>query len=118
MAGKSAGKATSRWRSVCPVSELVPGSGVAALVAGRQLAIFYLPGEQPATYAIDNWDPVGKANVLARGVVGDIGGELVVASPLYKQHFSLDHGRCLEEDRCAVKTWSTRVVGGWVEVLA
>ena len=43
-------------------------------------------------YAIGNYDPASDANVLARGIVGDIGGEIVVASPIYKQHFSLRHG--------------------------
>ena len=42
-------------------------------------------------YALDNFDPHSGANVLSRGIVGDLSGELVVASPVYKHHFSLDH---------------------------
>lgn len=96
--------------TICELSDLVPYSGVAALVDGEQVALFYLPDESPCLYAIDNWDPIGQANVLSRGIVGDVEGELVVASPLYKQHFSLVTGECVEtEDR--VKVWPVRLEG-------
>lgn len=92
------------WIRVCTLKDLVAGSGVAALIDGEQVAIFYLPDEDPTLYAIDHHDPIGNAHVLARGIVGDIDGELVVASPLYKQHFSLTTGRCLEQD-ASVRVW-------------
>ncbi|MEZ5527474.1 MAG: nitrite reductase small subunit NirD [Gammaproteobacteria bacterium] len=81
-------------------SELNDNAGVCVLIDGIQIAVFHLPDETPALYALHNWDPLGKANVLYRGIVGDLNGELVVASPLYKQHFSLHTGRCVEEDVC------------------
>ncbi len=93
----STAEQTREWVDVCGLNDLVAGSGVAALVEGRQVAIFYLPEESPALYAIDNWDPIGGANVMSRGIVGDVGGRLVVASPLYKQHFDLLNGECLEQ---------------------
>jgi nitrite reductase (NADH) large subunit len=83
----------SSWQFVCEFDELLPDSGVAALIDGRQLAIFRV-GQQ--VYALDNFDPHSAANVLSRGIVGDMQGELVVASPVYKHHFSLITGRCLE----------------------
>jgi nitrite reductase (NADH) small subunit len=101
---------------VCAVSELIPGSGVCALLDGRQVAIFFLPGEEPEVFAIDNRDPVGGASVLSRGIVGDVGGELVVASPLFKQHFSLRTGKCLERADVAVPVYRCRVERGTVMV--
>lgn len=83
--------------TLCTVDDLIPGSGVCALVGDTQIAIFYLPEETPQVYAIGNYDPIGKANVLSRGIVGDIDGKLVVASPLYKQHFVLADGHCIED---------------------
>ena len=106
----------SKWQRVCTLHELVPDSGVCALVNGAQVAIFYLPDEPRRLYAIGNRDPIGKANVLSRGLVGDLRGTLVVASPLYKQHFSLASGRCLEQEEVAVATYPVRVNDGWVEV--
>jgi nitrite reductase (NADH) small subunit len=73
-------------------------------------------GDGSDLYALDNYDPIGKANVLSRGLVGDLRGTLVVASPLYKQHFSLASGRCLEQEEVAVATYPVRVNDGWVEV--
>ncbi len=98
------------------IADLVPGAGVAALVDGVQVAIFYLPDENPAVYAIGNWDPIGEANVLARGIVGDIDGELVVASPLYKQHFSLIDGRCLDNADVRVPVYEATLQDDTVRV--
>ena len=86
------------WKDVCSADDLQPDSGVCALVEGQQVAIFYMVKEQ-AVYAIHNYDPIGKANVLSRGMIGDIKGEPVVASPLYKQHFNLKTGVCLEDEQ-------------------
>lgn len=108
--------AEQRWQAVCTLDDIVPDTGVAALVAGRQLAIFRLR-EGDVLYAIDHHDPCSGANVLARGLVGDIGGEPVVASPIYKQHFSLVTGRCLEQGDVAVAVFPVRCTAqGMVEV--
>jgi nitrite reductase (NADH) small subunit len=80
-------------------------------VGGEQVALFYLPGERSELYALANRDPIGKANVLSRGIVGDVKGELVVASPLYKQHFSLETGACLEEEGVRVEVYPVRLEG-------
>src|SRR5258708_13508282 len=55
---------------------------------------------------------------MSRGIVGDIGGEVVVASPIYKQHFSLITGRCLEEPRFAVPAYMAEVRNGQIWVRA
>ncbi len=96
--------------SLCRLSDLIPNSGICAEVDGQQIALFYLPSETPQVYAIGNWDPIGKANVLSRGMVGDISGKLVVASPLYKQHFDLLTGECLENDEVSVSAFSVSLV--------
>ena len=90
---------------VCSREDLIANSGVCVLLGEAQVAVFYLPEESPSVYGISNWDPIGKANVLSRGIVGDVDGELVVASPLYKQHFSLITGRCVEQEELAVRTF-------------
>ena len=94
--GSQAAK-SEQWTLVCDRADLIEGAGVAALVRGRQVAIFCLPDPEGGLYAVGNFDPIGRANVISRGIVGDIDGEPVVASPLYKQHFSLLDGRALED---------------------
>lgn len=107
-------KPSHTWSSACSFDDLLPNSGVAALIDGRQLAIFRV-GD--AVYALDNYDPHSEANVLSRGLVGDIAGEPVVASPVYKHHFNLATGRCVEDANASVRAWPTRVSDGriWIK---
>ena len=102
--------------AIFSLSKLQEDSGACVLINDVQIAVFYLPKETPPLYALHNWDPLGKANVLYRGIVGDINGELVVASPLYKQHYSLGTGRCLEDEATRVPTYEISLEGDSVIV--
>jgi len=103
------------WHLICALEDILPESGAAALVDGKEIALFRV---RDSVFAIGNYDPASDANVLARGIVGDIGGEIVVASPIYKQHFSLITGRCLEEPRFAVPAYMAEVRNGKIWVLS
>ncbi len=105
----------SHWIDICSVEDLQPDSGVCALVEDKQVAIFYMPKEN-ALYALNNYDPFGKVHVLSRGLLGDIKGEPMVASPLYKQHFSLLTGICIEDASVAVDVYAIRIENKRVEV--
>jgi nitrite reductase (NADH) small subunit len=102
------------WCEVVPLDDLIPDRGVAALVDGRQVAVFLLG--DGTVHAIDTRDPVSQANVMSRGLVGDRAGVPVVASPLYKQCFAFDSGRCLDDGDHAVAVHQARVVDGRVHV--
>ena len=99
---------------VCPLEDIVPNAGVAALVDGEQVAIFRL--DDDSVHAVGNNDPFSRANVLSRGIVGDLKGALVVASPVYKQHFDLRTGRCVEDASARIPVYAARVEEGWVVV--
>ncbi|MHB8815108.1 MAG: nitrite reductase small subunit NirD [Steroidobacteraceae bacterium] len=103
----------SAWSAICALEDILPECGVCALVNGRQMAVFRV-GE--ALYALDNVDPASGASVLSRGIVGDIKGESVVASPLYKHHYSLQSGRCLEDAGKSVNVYPVRATDGRVWV--
>ena len=105
----------TQWTTVCQLSELIEEYGQCALVKNKQIAIFRLSGIEKI-FAIDNFDPFSHASVLSRGVVGDLKGTLCVASPVYKQHFSLIDGHCLEDESVKLTTYTTRVVAGAVQV--
>lgn len=107
----------SNWTTVCPLSDLTPDTGVCALVGGKQVAVFRY-GKGETVYAISNFDPFGNANVLSRGIVGSIGERPVVASPLYKQHFDLSNGECLEDADKGIEAFAVRIQNGVVEVAA
>ena len=67
-------------------------------------------------FAIGNCDPKSGANVIGRGIVGHLQGELVIASPLYKQHYRLRDGGCLEYPEQQLPVWPVRVNGAVVEI--
>lgn len=99
---------------ICKIDDLVAGSGVAVMLGQNQIALFYLPEETQAIYAVSNFDPFSEANVISRGILGDLQGELVVASPIYKQHFSLETGQCLEDDTVSLSVYQAEITGSSV----
>ncbi|MGH8690935.1 MAG: nitrite reductase small subunit NirD, partial [Burkholderiales bacterium] len=98
---------------VCHLDQILSNAGVCALVGGEQVAVFRV---EDNVYAVGNHDPFSGANVLSRGIVGDLKGELVVASPVYKQHFSLRSGRCIEDATVRIPVYAARVEEGFVVV--
>jgi nitrite reductase (NADH) small subunit len=108
----------NQWTAVCELSDILPNTGVCALLNGVQVAVFHLEDGGPRVFAIDNYDPNSQAAVLSRGLVGSLGERIVVASPIYKQHFDLQTGECLEAPANSVATYPARVDGGkvWVGI--
>ena len=105
---------TASRRFICGFDDILDGGGVCALVDGEQVAVFRV-GEE--TFALENQDPFSQANVMSRGLVGDLQGQIVVASPVYKQHFNLRTGRCLEDESVSLRRWNCGVLDGrvWIE---
>ena len=79
----------SQWISVCNLDDLIPGTGVCALVCDQQVAIF-----RP-----DNIEQL-----------------LWIASPLKKQRFSLVDGHCLEQPDIKITCYQIQVHQGQVQV--
>jgi len=108
----------SAWVPLCSRRDLVANSGVVAWYQGRQIALFHLDQGEAGErlFAIENRDPKSGANVIGRGILGHLGGDLVVASPLYKQHFRLEDGSCLEYPEQSLQVWPARLNGDAVEI--
>ncbi len=102
------------WVDLCALDEIVPDTGVCALVGGRQIAVVRA-GSQ--VYAVDNFDPFSRAYVISRGIVGDRGGIPKIASPIYKQSFDLRTGQCLDDPAVRIPIFRVRVHNGRVELL-
>lgn len=103
------------WTDICAVEDLVENSGICALLHGQQVAVFLLEvlGESQI-YAVGNYDPIGGANVLSRGILGSVAEQIVVASPLYKQHFDLTTGQCLEQPEVVIPVYGVKLQQGRV----
>lgn len=103
------------WVEICALDDITPNTGVGALIEQQQIAIFRV-GAEKRVYALSNQDPFSKAFVMSRGIIGDLQGERVVASPLYKQHFSLATGRCLEDKEQKLLVFPSKIENGTVFV--
>ena len=103
----------NNWIKVCQADDILPYSGATVLVMGRQVAIFRVRSDY---YAISDYDPFSGAYVLSRGIIGDRGGVVKVASPIYKQSFSLLTGECLDDPSVRLPTYPVRVTGDAVYI--
>lgn len=84
----------ARYVDICPFDQLIPELGVAALVDDRQIAVFRLSDD--SVFAVSNICPFSGAAVISRGITGSRGETPTIASPIYKQVFSLVDGLCLD----------------------
>ena len=105
---------TAGWHRVCAVADLEPAWGEAALISGRQVAVFQTVNGE--VFAVANEDPATGANVMARGITGSRGARPTIASPLHKEVYDLETGECLGNPELRLATFGTRVVGGYIEV--
>ena len=108
-----------QWTDICNTRDILPNSGRAALHKGRQVAIFRIregADTHDTFYAVQNFCPFSEANVLSRGIVGSIGDAVVVASPVYKQHFCLRSGQCIEDESQKLHVWPVQVNGDRVQL--
>ena len=103
---------TLNWTDICAVDDILPGTGVCALVDSRHVAIFRAGTDR--FFAIDNVDPKSGASILSRGLVGNIGNRVVVASPMYKTHFDLHTGECIEHPEQSARAHHVRTSSGRV----
>jgi nitrite reductase (NADH) small subunit len=111
---RSEGQSRDGWVTICEYSRLLPERGVAALVGGRQVAVFRT--FDGMLYAIGNRDPFSGQFVLSRGIVGSRGEAPTVASPLYKQVFDLRTGVCVSDPEVSVPVVDVRRREDAVEV--
>ncbi len=109
-----------QWQNICELNDILPNMGVCALFEGQQVAIFRVVSQKGAEelYAINNYCPFSDSNTLSRGLVGSIEDKIVVASPLYKQHFDLTTGICIEDHSITVNTYPVRRNGAIIQLAA
>lgn len=105
----------SQWKIICQLSDILPETGVCALVEGEQVAIFR-PYADEQVYALSNIDPFFEASVLSRGLIAEHHNELWITSPLKKQHFRLSDGYCLEDESYSIAHFEARVEDGFVQI--
>lgn len=103
-----------RWHRICRLEDLENCWGEAALVDGRQLALFRVAPHE--VYAVDQRDPATGAHVMARGIVGSAGTRATIASPLHKEVYLLSTGECLSGQDLVLPAHPVRIEDGDVLV--
>ena len=66
-------------------------------------------------FATDNLCPHKKQMILSRGMIGETGDTPKVACPFHKKTFSLEDGKCLDDDYC-IDTYPVKVEDGYVYI--
>lgn len=102
------------WHTVCRVDDLEVAWGEAALIAGRQVALFRTGADE--VFAVAHEDPATGAHVMARGILGSRGERPTIASPLHKEVYDLETGECFSSPDLSLATFRTRVAGGVVQI--
>ena len=95
----------SQWKDICKIDDILPETGVCALLGDEQVAIFR-PYHSDQVFAISNIDPFFESSVLSRGLIAEHQGELWVASD----------GLCMEDEQFSVKHYEARVKDGVVQL--
>ncbi|MBU2713006.1 nitrite reductase small subunit NirD [Zooshikella sp. WH53] len=109
-------KTHQTWGYLCEFNDIPPNSGICVSYQNQQIALFNV-NTIKKVYAVSNYDPIGKANVISRGIIGTINEQLVVASPLFKQHFNLKTGICIENPKVCLNIYAIRVYSNavWIK---
>ena len=107
----------NNWITVCSDTDLVTNSGVCALLNEQQIALFKIKSaNNEQLFAVSNWDPIGKANVLYRGLLGSVQDSKVIISPLYKQRYCLESGQCLDDAALKLIVYPVRIEQNQVQL--
>lgn len=109
-----ADEAAAGWHRVCAVDELELAWGEAALIEGKQVALFRTAPNE--VFAVTQQDPATLSNVMARGIIGSRGSRPTIASPLHKEVYDLETGECFTNPELRLATYSARLVDGYLEV--
>lgn len=97
------------WFFACKTTDVPANGGVCVKYKDEQIALFYF-SRTNSWYATQNLCPHRQQMALSRGLTGTQQGEPKVACPFHKKTFSLEDGRCLnDEHECSLTTYPVRL---------
>ncbi|NRA20587.1 MAG: nitrite reductase small subunit NirD [Oceanospirillaceae bacterium] len=111
---------SAQWIDICKILDIPKNTGVCAHLQGEQVAVFHIHsrsnGAESQVKAVSNFDPFAKANVLSRGLITELDEKYSIASPLLKQQFCLDTGKCQQDDSVSIPIYESRINNGFVQL--
>lgn len=101
------------WSALCDLEAVPPQAGIGARLGSERIALFRFGDD---LYALEDREPGSEVSVLSRGILGDVAGEPVVISPLYKQRVRLRDGQSLDNPQHQLRCWPVKLEAGriWV----
>jgi nitrite reductase (NADH) small subunit len=100
--------ALETWFPACRTTDVPSNGGVCVKIGEQQIALFHL-AQNNQWFATDNQCPHRGQMALSRGMLGSRSGEPKIACPFHKKTFSLETGKCFEEDELKVKTYQVKI---------
>lgn len=108
----------SNWQSICKETDINQDLPEAALFGTEQVAV--VKAWDGKIYVVSNVDPRTQQGVMSRGIVGDRTVEgtsrATLASPIYKEVYDLETGKCYGSDAYVLPVYDSRVSDGVIEV--
>lgn len=111
----TADKTIREWFKAAPVSAFNANGGVAVRYHSKQIAVFHF-ADTNQWFASQNMCPHKMEMALSRGIIGDVNGEHKVSCPFHKKNFSLETGKCLNDDNYRIETYPVRIEDDWVYI--
>jgi nitrite reductase (NADH) small subunit len=111
----STGKTIKEWFRAAAITEFPQDGGAAVLYHGRQFAVFHFT-DRAEWYATQNLCPHKMEMALSRGLIGDSDGEPKVSCPFHKKNFSLETGKCMNDDNYQIDVYPVKLSNGFVYI--
>jgi nitrite reductase (NADH) large subunit len=102
------------WTPVIDSTALTIDRSVAVRVDEQSVAV--LRTSTGVLAAVGNTDPFSGADVMSRGLVGNVAGRTTLASPMYKQRFDVETGECLDDPGTSLPVFGVREIDGRIEI--
>jgi len=105
-----------RWFRACKIEDVPENGGACVKFQDEQIAVFNF-ALRNEWFACQNECPHKFQMALARGLIGDSGGEPKVACPFHKKSFSLKTGENLNGEDCyKLKVYPVEIKDGFVYI--
>lgn len=104
----------SQWKDICKIDDILPETGVCALLGDEQVAIFR-PYHSDGVCDQQHRSVLRVQRAVTRADCGTP-RRAVGRQPAEKQRFRLSDGLCMEDEQFSVKHYEARVKDGAVQL--
>ena len=104
-----------KWFKACNIEDIPANGGACVKYKDLQIAIFNF-SHRGEWYATQNLCPHRFQMALSRGMIGEAKGEPKVACPFHKKTFSLETGKCMDDDQYLIKTYPVKTEDGAIYI--